>query len=343
MWHGHAQRVHIADLSQFPNLLQQLEPNEAIPLGALRADLPEHVRVTTKDRLTRLNGSAPPGMIARTVGYITYEASRPALALIDVDTKGMPVEVKGRVEQVGGFWAALVAVLPALAATGRIERRSTSTGISRTDTGEALAGSNGMHFYLHIQNGADVERFLRTLHERCWLSGFGWHMLGTGGQLLDRSRVDRMPERLVFEGAPIMVAPLVQDLASRLPLVHDGDAIDTLEACPALRITEVAQLKELKARSAYALVPARAGERERFIGVRAGLLADREKIPVIEARRIIERQCDGILLPFLVLPWDHEEFAGCTVADVLANPDRFVGATLADRLRGSNMAGQKLW
>ena len=53
-----------------------------------------------------------------------------------------------------------------------------------------------------------------------------------------------------------------------------------------------------------------------------------------DARRVIERQCDGILLPDLVLPWDSDEFAGCTVADVLADPARFVGATMADPLEG---------
>jgi hypothetical protein len=40
------------------------------------------------------------------------------------------------------------------------------------------------------------------------------------------------------------------------------------------------------------------------------------------------------LLPDLVLPFDDEEFAGCTVADVLADPDRFEGATLADPNEG---------
>ncbi len=337
MSRGHAQRVHLDCLSQFADLVQELEPNEAIALGALRTDLPERVEVTTQDRLAKLNGTAPPGLIARTGAHIAYEAARPALALIDVDTKGMPAEVKARIKDIGGFWAALVTVLPALATTGRIVRRSTSTGISRTDTGEALPGSNGMHIYLHVRDGGDVERFLRTLHERCWLSGFGWHMVGAGGQLLDRSLVDRMvfaPERLVFEGAPVLVPPLEQDQASRQAKIHEGESIDTREACPPLRIVESAQLKELKARSAHGLAPERAGERERFIAERAGRLAESASITGAEARRVIERQCDGILLPDLVLPWDHDEFAGCTVADVLADPARFVGATMADPLEG---------
>ena len=41
-----------------------------------------------------------------------------------------------------------------------------------------------------------------------------------------------------------------------------------------------------------------------------------------------------MLLPDIELPFDDEAFAGCTVADVLADPDRFDGATLADPLEG---------
>ena len=58
-----------------------------------------------------------------------------------------------------------------------------------------------------LQDGGDIERFLRDLHDRCWLHGLGWHMIGSAGQLLDRSLVDRMVaygERLCFEGAPII-------------------------------------------------------------------------------------------------------------------------------------------
>ena len=42
------------------------------------------------------------------------------------------------------------------------------------------------------RDGGDVERFLKDLHDRCWLHGFGWHLIGGAGQLLDRSIVDRM-------------------------------------------------------------------------------------------------------------------------------------------------------
>jgi putative DNA primase/helicase len=52
------------------------------------------------------------------------------------------------------------------------------------------------------------------------------------------------------------------------------------------------------------------------------------------ARATIERQCAGVLLPGVVLPFDDDDLAGCTVADVLDDPERFEGATLADPLEG---------
>jgi hypothetical protein len=344
MSRGHAQRVRFNDLGGFADLIQSLEPHEAVALGASRSDLPEHVRVTTQDRLATLNGAVPPDLIARTSSHIRYEAGRPALALIDIDTKGMPPEVRVRIDRTGGFWTALTSVLPALAAVGRIMRRSTSSGISRTDTGQALPGSNGMHVYLHVRDGADVERFLRTLHERCWLAGLAWHMVGAGGQLLDRSLVDRMvyaAERLVFEGRPVLMPSLVQDQASRRPEVHTGAALNTIEACPPLSIVETARLKSLKSGSAQAFAPQRAKERERFVTQHAARLAERSGITSHEAHRVIEKQCEGILLPDVVSPWDDAAFTRCTVADVLADPARFVGATLADPLEGSDYGRTK--
>jgi hypothetical protein len=53
-----------------------------------------------------------------------------------------------------------------------------------------------------------------------------------------------------------------------------------------------------------------------------------------EAEIIALRHCEGILRPDVELPFDDKEFQGCTVRDVLADPDRFVGATLADPLEG---------
>jgi hypothetical protein len=106
---------------------------------------------------------------------------------LDFDAKGMPRDVSTRIEELGGFWAAVVSILPEVANVARVLRRSTSAGLYRTDTGGKLAGSNGLHVDLTVQDGTDIDRFLKTLHAHCWLAGLGWMMVGRGGQLLERS------------------------------------------------------------------------------------------------------------------------------------------------------------
>ena len=337
MSRGHASRARFGALVDFAAMIHSLEPSDAIALGVLRSDLPEHVNVTTQDKLARANGSASPDMIARNSTYIAYAPGKPALALIDIDTKGVPDSVKARIKSAGGFWGALLTVTPALETTARVVRNSTSSGIVRSDNGQSMPGSDGRHIYVHVQDGGDVERYLRALHDRCWLAGLGWHMVGAGGQLLDRSLVDRMvyaPERLVFEGAPTLSPPLTQDHNARQPETFEGEPLDTTEACPDLTIVEKAKLREIKAKSEHILAPDRAKERDRFVDRHATRLRERTGLSDADARHIVQRQCDGIILPDLILEWDDDDFAGCSVADILADPGRFDGATLADPLEG---------
>src|SRR5258708_21388700 len=131
----------------------------------------------------------------------------------------MPPEVAEKLK--GGLVEALTSILPDIVTTARVIRRSTSAGLRRTDTGEQCRGSNSLHLYLMVADGADIGRALRVLHDRCWLAGLGWMMPSKSGALLERSAVDRMvgmPERLIFERPPLLFAPLWQGLEFRLPL-----------------------------------------------------------------------------------------------------------------------------
>ena len=209
------------------------------------------MQVVTKQKLM-----GAPNAIARTGADILYRKGTLALALLDFDTKGMPADVVATLRRHGGYWPALLAVLPDLQTIARVTRRSTSAGLFRADTGTHLPGSDGVHIYVAVQDGTDIERFLKTLHARCWLAGFGWMMVGAGGQLLDRSIVDRTvgaPERLVFEGGPILDPPLRQDKECRRPIAVEGDALDTVATCPPLTIAETARLNELRAKSSHRL------------------------------------------------------------------------------------------
>ena len=130
MARGTARRAEIADMQDLGALIDSLKSGEALGLGTLRADLPDQVEIVTKRYLDKLNGVARPDVIARTGGNIVFRPGQPALALLDFDTKGMPSEVAAQLEELGGYWAALVSVLPELASAARVTRRSTSAGLS---------------------------------------------------------------------------------------------------------------------------------------------------------------------------------------------------------------------
>ena len=334
MWEGDAHRIHFDSLAEFGRFVGDLKSNEAIALGRLRDDLPDEVRLTTKNKL---NGGAPGG-IARTDKYVSYRRGQAALALIDFDRKGMPRDVASKLTAAGGFWAALCSVLTALDAVGRVTRTSTSSGLFRSDTGEKLAGSGGEHAFVGVCDGGDVERFIKTLHARCWLAGFGWMMVGEAGQLLERSLVDASvgnPARLVFEGAPVLEPPLMQELDARRPVVVDGGLLDTAAMCVPLTDAETRKFAELKNNEKRRLAPAAATVKAAYIEDRAQDLVKRKPGMTLDAaRKEIERQYDGLLSSDIVLLFDDPELVGKTVGDVLADPERFVGETLADPLAG---------
>jgi hypothetical protein len=334
MSRGAAERVRIGGVNDLAALIKNLQSNEALALGRLRLDLPETVELVTR---RKFDGATVSGIITRTSEYLCYRSGEPAYALLDFDSKGMPVDVARRLDELGGYWSALISIIPEFAGAAHLIRQSTSAGLYRCDTGETLLQSGGLHVYVAVADGSDIERFLHTLHDRCWLAGFGWRMIGAGGRLLDRSIVDRVvgsPERLVFEGPPVLEPPLAQNLVSRYPIARQGELLDTVIACPPLTIVENARLRGLKALENERLGPAAAKAREDFIVVHSSKISARAGVSISEARRMLERQCAGVLTPGMVLPFDDPQLAGVTVAYVLADPNRFEGETLADPLEG---------
>jgi predicted P-loop ATPase len=328
---GRATRVFAETADDLAKIISQCNSDQAIALGALKADLAENVRITTARRLHKNRGA-----IARTRDFINYQPKVPAWCLIDFDTKQMSAEARKRIDAAGGMWQALLSIAPELADAARVSRASTSAGLFRTDTGEEIAGSNGMHHYVLVSDGGDIERFLKDLHERCWLNGLGWYLIGKAGSLLERSIVDRMVfggERLCFEGAPTVIEPLAQDASKRTPQAFEGSAIDTSHLAP-LTAAEMSALLTIKAREKQARANDVAKVRGGYIDSHAEQLAKRTGITKQAAAHIIARQCDGVLLPDVELPFDDPELAGSTVGDILTERKRFEGETLADPVEG---------
>jgi hypothetical protein len=205
MAQGTATRAAAETAADLAKHITACDTEQAIALGALRADLASPAEITTHAKL-----KDNPDAITRSRDFINYCPGTPAWALIDFDTKGMPANVAASIEAAGGMWNALLTVAPGLQRAARVSRASTSSGLYRSDTGTQFDGSGGTHHYVLVKDGSDIERFLRDLHDHCWQHGLGWHLIGRSGQLLDRSLVDRMVgygERLCFEGACHRAAP----------------------------------------------------------------------------------------------------------------------------------------
>ena len=274
-------------------------------------------------------------VIARTREFIVYAVGAPGWLLADHDQKGMPSEVARRIEAAGGLWPALLAVAPGLAKAARVVRASTSTGLFRQDTGQHYLSSGGMHVYLLAEDGADIDRAVRALHERCWAHGLGWYLIGAAGQLLERSPIDvstRFSERLCFEGPPDVVPPLVQDIGARAPEAIDGIAIDTRTVIPDLTRDEALQVDAAKRAARQALEPEARAVRAAADGRLVDDLVKRTGMPHASALRQVQARHRGILTPDIELVFDH--LGVVTVRQILADPEKYVGETLADPLEG---------
>jgi hypothetical protein len=149
--------------------------------------------------------------------------------------------------------------------------------------------------------------------------------------------VDRFvagPERLVFEGAPDVVAPLQQDKKARRAVVRPGGLFDTRRHLPDLTPGERAELDALT-RAGRAAVEQEATEKRRACNHSEARRVEREKgIPFAAALRAVERRHHGVLLPDDALAFDDQALGVVLVRDIIADPDRYTGETLADPVEG---------
>ncbi|WP_456790130.1 hypothetical protein [Bradyrhizobium sp. USDA 4472] len=326
---GTAHRVKVNSPRSLAKLIESLDSDQALSLGRLRNDLPDEVNVAPRKDVIDRSGC---NIIARSSEYLIFAPGEPAFMLLDHDRKGMPQAVAKRLGDAGNFWKAVTATIPALAQAARVSRPSTSAGLFHNVTHERLGRSANRHVYVAIKDGADVKRTLQTLHDRLWLAGYGYFAIGAAGQLLDRSIIDTAvygPERLVFEGRPILVPPVEQDEQVRKARAFGGEFIDTLRVIPELSDREAQQLAEMKAQAKQRLQQKAEQRRKAW----AREFAGRRGISDEDAERIATQASNHILEADFEL--DFDGIGQCKVADILANPDAYVEETLADPLEGA--------
>ena len=104
-------------------------------------------------------------------------------------------------------------------------------------------------------------------------------MVSKSGAPLERSLIDRSvfgAERLVFEGAPLLVKPLRQDQNSRRPVATRGSVLDTSVLFPPLTIVETAKYRELRAKEEHLLAVEVEEVRSAYVDAKAKELVARK-------------------------------------------------------------------
>jgi hypothetical protein len=307
-------------------LILELGPHEALVLG-------DHVLQDDTIEIVKTAHATGDGCHGRNLETFKFRDGEPAPTLLDFDQKGITEKARARLEERGGFEGALASLIPGYPGLARVIRASTSAGLRNVETGEIFPGNGGLHVYLFVRDGADILRFIHDLQKRAWLDGLGWIMVSSRGALLVRSIVDATvggPERIVFEGRPSVVAPLTQDQEARRPIAHEGEILDTASACPPLTPAEEQRYAEL--------VDAAKREKQPEVEIAketaAVPIASLRNITIEKARAVVAASTQGELWSWDVLHFDDEAIGEIAVAEVLADPARFHGATLADSLEG---------
>ena len=314
----------------FADYLDGMDSKTALTLGRMCPAVATECRVASKRRMPDYNDDDTP-TITRSLDNFSF-APGPGWALIDHDTKGMPPAVAAKLVELGGPDGALRHLIAGYYDAAHVSRASTSSGLFHTETGEQFLGSGGRHDYVLLAEQRDTPRFLQASHKRAWLKGLGWLLIGTAGQLLERSIVDvsvGSPERLVFEGAPVVVAPLAQDQSKRRARPSQAAVpLDSRKAVPDLTQTEEAEYRRLIIAERARLRPEAKAEQQRWV-VREGAKLGPGGEQIVKTA-LAKRTLSGAW----ALHFDDEDLGTATVDDVMANLAQYDGETLADPIDG---------
>lgn len=345
MWSGtaHRRRLDLPDPhADLVRLINGMGRNQALVLGDTDSD-GKPIDVWTRKAHEE---SAHNCEIGKTYETRTKDRfrffPRPGVMLIDVDMKGMPDRIARRLTGPEGILALLDEAAPGLSRTKVVWRASTSSNLVDTRTGQSVGVTGGYHLYVLVADATDIPDALRRLHNRLWLKGYGFIRLGVIGQMLDRSVVDVFvgsPERLIFEGPPIVEPPLRQDVAAReAKILLPGGAevrpfLDTRSVVPVLSAAERDEVARLKAAERARLEPEASRIRESYTERETEKGMKKTGLSRTAARRVVEKRLEGRLDLLDLIELDDGTVL--RVVDLLAEAKSRNEATMPDPVAGA--------
>lgn len=315
---GRAERVEIATLAELPGRIARLQKSQAIVAGVAANGLAVNAITTAKRAAVGMNGA-----IARTRENFLWAANRRVLFVGDHDPNRY---ARAHFEEPAALVAQLAALDPQWAEVGYVRTFSTSSALYRN--GKQVVAPRGFHLYA-AADGGSIEAYSKALGMHAWAARLGYISISRSGARLPRTVIDlsiHQPERLLFEaGAHIAKgAGLTQRLPR--PEYQPGKTLDL----DAIRVTVRLQEKyeRLVRQAKEDAAPEAARVREIYVQAEAEKLREATGMRIEDARRVVAERARGHLYADDLLHFDDHGWV--SVADVLTEPQKYVGLTLAD-------------
>lgn len=317
LYDGEAERVAIDCLQDLAQLIARLNPNEALCYGVTPR---ERVRVVTQDALPRF-----PDAIARDREHFAFP-SGPGLLMLDYDPTGEPLGPQEVVQKV-------TRAMPEFADVTMMWRPSASSCIINKDTGLTARGVCGLRIWIVVSDATKIPELGKILTTRLWARGDAGFAVSNSGQLLERPLFDAsvwQPERIDFVAGAICEEPLEQRLPPPEIISGKVEIFDT-GTLPVLTATEMATSVSNREAARQRLAPQAREVRAAWVAERARDLIVRRHIEPAVAEVVLNVAVeDGVLGPDF--PLLSVKYGEVSVADVLADPDKFDSTRFADPL-----------
>lgn len=311
LYRGQAERVVVASIAEFVAVIATLTPEQAITFG-----ITEHETVALASA-KRLRDQPDSTANAITRSRRNFHWSRGgSIMFLDYDPRdGRPLL------DAAGLRDQLVAIVPALVDAPMAITASASSHVHRNDTGELVAGPKGLHVYIHVEHGSDIERAGRALYERTWLAGHGFFEAQPSGRASEYSLIDKsvfQPERLDFANGAACIAPLVQRRPDAIVWNADASAFDS-RAIDSLTKVERAEIERLTGKAKAAISGACDANRKLCL----------DACTDEDSRAALRSALDDNRLgpQFILFPDDG---GSVTVAELLSNPAKWHDVEFAD-------------
>ena len=340
LYRGTATRLLVPTQSfttDFAALLATVSTGQCIVLGAISDEIAgDSADITTKERHRPREAGTGSPLVWRGKDWFGYRCGRPAVVGLDHDPKGIPIELRCRVDAAGGWVEVLHGVCPAISAAACVSRPSSSTGVRVVETGKTTEGG-GEHRYITVLDGGDSTNFVDLLHYRLILSGWGYPFVTDAGSIQIRSLVDTaasgIGERLWFEASAVLEDGLEHVFGARKPAPITGGMLDTKVALKPLTADEEVRLRQICVELRASVADEAAAKRKSHVGrIRQRIaqtggdsgsadelvhdLLDAEERGILHGRHLLHLD-DGRIVSVLEVMANRAAFHKVTCADPL--------------------------